>query len=224
MKYVIFAVLFSLNFTLKAQEENYFLQLGPTANAYKGDLQDSYENWGSSFHLGLKLNKKKRLNGAFLLSMGSVTGQSLNPNFSISENTSIEPNRFFRSTIITGQYDLQVNLIKNARWIVFLSQGIGLIRYNPKDDQGNRLLEMSNTRASNEDYSNISIMFPTQAGVIYTLQNNFGFGLQAGYLNLLTDYLDNISEIGNKPGNDNIFILRLSLMVPIAYKDGNPLE
>ncbi|MDQ3394330.1 MAG: hypothetical protein M3512_09505 [Bacteroidota bacterium] len=216
MKYCFFIALILFTSFAHGQDEKHFVQVGVTANAYKGDLQKSYENWGSSFHLGLRFNKKKRLNGSFLISIGSVTGQNLNPIFQNIENSTIQPNRFFRSSILTGQYDLQVNIIKTEQFAVFLSQGVGLMRHNPKDDQGNNLLDQNSTRAPNEDFNNISIMFPTQAGASLKLKNDFGFGIQTGFLNTLTDYIDNISMLGSNNGNDNILFVRLSFLAPIS--------
>jgi hypothetical protein len=58
-------------------------------------------------------------------------------------------------------------------------------------------------------------MLPTQVGAIYLLPNQWGIGIQAGLLNPLTDYLDNIKELGNRSGNDNVMQTRLLLYVPL---------
>ncbi|CAN5242755.1 hypothetical protein BH23BAC1_BH23BAC1_13010 [soil metagenome] len=202
----------------KAQEIGSFLQLGTSANAYRGDLQNTFDKWSSSFHAGIQLNNKHRFNGSFGISIGSITGQNLNPEFQPYESTRIRPNKFFRSSVFTAQYNLHLNLLKTREWIIYLSQGFGLVRFNPKDEFNNPLLDVIDSRAANEAYSNVAIMFPTQAGVMYLLKNDFAFGIQAGLLNTMTDYLDNISELGTRSGNDNILMLRFSLFAPLAYK------
>lgn len=204
---------------MSAQETSHFIQTGVSANAYKGDLQSAYDKWTSSFHLGLKFNKKKRINGQVNLGFGSITGQSTVSDFNLEGNEKAIPNKYFLTRYFTLQYDLNYNIVKNTQWTVYISQGAGIIRYNPKDENKNNLQDANDTRATNESYSNISIMLPTQLGVIHHLKNNFGLGIQTGFLNTMTDYLDNISDLGNRSGNDNVFLFRFSLYMPVAYKN-----
>lgn len=217
VKFLFSFILYLAAFCANAQEVRSFLQLGTSANAYRGDLQNSFDKWSSSFHAGLQLNTKHRFNGSFGISIGSITGQNLNPEFQPLENTRLRPNKFFRTSIITAQYNLHLNLLKTNEWIIYLSQGFGIIRFNPKDEFKNDLLDMIDTRAANEAYTNVAIMFPTQAGVMYLLKNDFGFGIQAGLLNTMTDYLDNISDLGTRTGNDNLLMIRFSLFAPLVY-------
>lgn len=102
--------------------------------------------------------------------------------------------------------------------MIYISQGLGLIRYEPKDENNEPLQKKFDTRASNETYNNVSLMLPTQAGINYILKNGYGVGLQAGWLNPQTDYIDNISQWGNRQKNDNTFLVRFAFMVPLTYK------
>jgi len=210
---------------LKAQDSTItykrFIEVGISANAYRGDLQAGYEKFTSGFHLGIQWMKKKRLNGAINLQIGSVSGQ--NPNYQYSgEVTSTEktptPNRYFKTAIFTVHYELQLNLIKRRNFRLFISQGIGLIRFNPKDEFRNSLNKDLTSRADGETYSNLAFMFPTQCGFQYFLPNGVGAGFKMGWYNPATDYLDNISKWGNKSGNDKIFACRFTVMVPIRLK------
>ncbi|MBC7486548.1 MAG: hypothetical protein H7282_07335 [Cytophagaceae bacterium] len=198
-----------------------FLEVGISANAYRGDLQAGYEKFTSGFHLGIQWMKKKRLNGAINLQIGSVSGQ--NPNYHYSgEVANTEktptPNRYFKTAIFTVHYELQLNLIKRKNFRVFISQGIGLIRFNPKDEFRNSLSKDLTSRADGETYSNLAFMFPTQCGFQYFLPNGVGAGFKMGWYNPATDYLDNISKWGNKSGNDKIFACRFTVMVPVRLK------
>jgi hypothetical protein len=111
-----------------------------------------------------------------------------------------------------------VHLLKYKGFMVYVSQGIGLIRYEPKDAQNNKLLNNFSSRASNEAYSNVSAMLPTQAGVNYVLSNGYGIGFQTGWLNLQNDYIDNISQWGTRQKKDNALWYRFTLMVPLTYE------
>ncbi|MTI33605.1 hypothetical protein [Xanthovirga aplysinae] len=213
MKKLLFSLLFflTLNSFIRAQSPTHLFVLGTSANAYKGDLSDTYHKWSASVHLGMKINKGKRINGLINLSFGNVTGQ--NPNFEGNDEIEGTPNRFFNTKIFTANYDLQLNLLKRKQFTVFISQGIGLLFYTPQDEFKEKFTEP--TRAPNETYSNSALTLPSQLGVNYFFKNGYGLGLQAGYLNPISDYIDNISELGDAQGNDNVFMGRAYLMIPL---------
>jgi hypothetical protein len=182
-------------------------------NQYLGDLQASFPVYTGAVSLGMQLNRGKRLNGSFELSYGSISGQDTDYTYSHDETAT--PNPFFSSTIFGAHYNLHFNILKKKTYTLYLSQGLGLLRYMPVDDLGRKLQDRFETRAANEVYSNSSIMLPSNLGLMYLLPNQWGLGMQLGYLNSITDYLDNISQWGNKSGNDNILRVRFAVHVPI---------
>lgn len=210
---LIFLLLFG-TFMARAQQPGSFLYGGFSMNQYRGDLQTAHLKHTGSVQLGLQLNRKKRLNGNFEISYGQLTGQ--NSMYVFSEDEHAMPNKFFSTSIFTLQYNLHLNILKKENYILYLSQGFGIIRYNPEDGYDRSLMDRYETRAPNESYSNTSVMLPTNLGFIYLLPNQWGLGLQAGYLNPLTDYLDNISRWGSKSGNDNVLQFRFAVYVPFG--------
>jgi hypothetical protein len=194
-----------------------FLELGVSANAYRGDLSASYQKWNPAFQAGLKLNFKKRVNSHINLGIGSVSGENLRYAVTAENGSILTPNTFFKTNFITVNYDLQVHLLKYKGLMVYVSQGLGIIRYEPKDAQNNKLLADFSSRANNELYSNVSVVLPTQAGVTYILPNGYGIGFQAGWLNLQNDYIDNISQWGTRQKKDNVLLYRFAFMVPLTY-------
>lgn len=98
--------------------------------------------------------------------------------------------------------------------MVYLSQGIGFIHFSPEDDEGNSLADLPNTREDQETYRQESFMLPTNVGVLYLLPNQYGVSVQAGFYNPMTDYLDNISQLGDS-GNDNILAIRFAFYIPL---------
>lgn len=199
--------------SLQAQGPSRYIWGGLSANNYRGDLQDGLPHYGPGIHLGLKLNRAHRLNGSFGIGFGSLNGQD--PDFSSPAMAGVQPNQWFSTHFLSLDYSLQYHLIKKERYFIYISQGIGLIRYNPKDEQDQELLPQRSTRAAEETYGNISLQLPTAVGLTYLLPNQWGLGLQASYLNTLTDYLDNIGSLGSKKGNDNVLQVRLMLFVPL---------
>ncbi len=207
---------------LQAQTPGRYAWAGISANHYRGDLEDGLFHLSPGIHAGLKLNRAKRLNGNFSIGFGSVSGQ--NPDFNPSVEPPIAPNKYFNSTFFTADYSLQYNLVKKERFHLYISQGVGLFRYNPKDDQDRELQNLGTTRPADETYGNISLQLPSSLGAAFFLPNQWGLGLQASYLNPLTDYIDNISRLGSDKGNDNVLQFRLMLLVPVKVSSEGKKE
>lgn len=188
-------------------------EIGVSANAYRGDLSDTYSLWSSSLHLGLKFAKKKRWNGHLNLSVGNVRGQ----NYAYEFDENATPNLSFRTNIVTVQADLQYNFIRTNHWIAYVSQGIGLMRFLPKNEQGEKLQNLLASRSAGELYGNVSAIFPSSIGIMYLLKNGYVFGFQASLLRPTTDYLDNISLWGQKTGADRVMLCKWHIAVP-AWK------
>ncbi len=191
------------------------LEIGISANAYRGDLASSYQKWASAFQAGIKLNHSRRLSGHFGLAIGTVTGQNPAYVFTGPSDVPPTPNRYFRSTFFSLNYDLQVHVWRTKHWTAYVSQGVGFMRFTARDDQNRDLQSNLATRPTDETYSNVSVVFPTQAGLMYLLPNEYGVGLQAGWLNPITDYLDNISQWGNRNKKDNVFWVKFLFVVPL---------
>ncbi|MEQ8924384.1 MAG: outer membrane beta-barrel protein [Fulvivirga sp.] len=188
------------------------LETGGSLFSYSGDM-GSFDQAGGGFHVGIRLNKKRKLNGSFQLILGSVSDddpEQAPP----TQGGTVTPNRYFKTTFFGVNYALNYHFIKNERWWVYISQGIGFLRFTPKDASGQSLVNATNTREDGEDYRNTTAFLPTSIGAIFYLSNKVGLGVSLSALNTATDYLDNISELGES-GNDNIFQARFSLIIPI---------
>ena len=218
MRWIIILLICLGQLTAFAQQPKEILVVGFGANAYNGDLGDRFDKWGSFFSVGVKLNHKYRLNGNLSIGIGSITGQEVGYTFNGPSVDPATPNTFFKTRVLTVNYDLHYNFIKKGPWIVYISQGLGLVSYIPKDEFSEDLVDQSSTRVPNETYGSTSIVAPTQIGAFYLLSNGLGFGFQTGFLNTLTDYLDNVSQWGNQGGNDNILIAKFSLLVSLNKK------
>lgn len=204
--------------SLRTQKVTRFVEIGVSANAYRGDLALKYQKWSSLVHAGLQLNFKKRFNSHLNVSVGTLTGQNLTYVHSGEDTLTPSPNQFFKTSVITANYDLQLNLLKHNGWTVFVSQGIGIIRFEPKNADNQPLQNDFTTRPTSETYNNVSLMLPTQLGVHYVFNNGYGVGVQSGWLNQQTDYVDNISQWGNREKKDNVLWVRFAFMVPVTWE------
>lgn len=210
-----FLILLPLSALAQIQKVNKFLELGISPISYKGDLSQGYQKWTSAFHIGLKRNDKKRVNGHFNLMAGTINGQNIHYSFPSSTAT---PSRFFKTTFIALNYDVQYNIIKKDHFILFISQGIGLLRFTPKNEDNEDLSDKFNTRAKDETFNNIAFFFPHSIGFMYFLPNNYGAGFQIGRLSPATDYLDNISLLSDYSKPDNILAFKFTVLAPLTYK------
>lgn len=196
-----------------AQKKESYFHVGVSANSYNGEI-GNYSDWSPGMQFGLLFNKKKRLNGAVNFGFGAVNGEDRNFGFQSNTGTPT-PNNFVKTNFIFLNYDLHVNVLKRENLIVYLSQGIGFIRFTPKDEFDEDLEPQDNTRNEGETYRNLSLILPTSLGVVYFIPGKLGFSFQGGWLNTSTDYLDNISELGDS-GNDNTLSIRLALLLPLV--------
>ncbi len=190
-----------------------YIHAGASMQSYMGDL-GTFKQWSSGLHLGIHLRNGKKINGGVNFAYGAIVGDQLDYQ---SEVPGATPNTHFNTTLFTAQFNLRYNFLKWKNLQLYISQGIGIIRFEPKNQFGEKLLDQFDTRAANETYSNIAAMLPTQLGAYWRLPNELTLGLQAGLSNTLTDYLDNISQWGSS-NNDNIFQVKFMVQVPITLK------
>ncbi len=190
------------------------IELSASANAYSGDL-GRYKNWSPMVHLGIRFNQDKRINHRLGAGIGFITGSDRFYTFRDIEGNRTTPNTFFRTQVFSFVYELEYNLIKRRNFRVYLSQGIGLFRFQTQNEARQSLLDLSSTRPFDESYGNIALQLPTGIGVMYLFRNGFGLGGYLGVMNTQTDYLDNISAWGTQSGNDNVLRARFSVLVPL---------
>jgi hypothetical protein len=194
-----------------------FIELGVSANAYRGDLS-TYSKWTSVYHIGVQWNPNKKLKGRLGIGIGFVTGE--NRAYTFPAGT---PNIFFRSPIFTLDYEVQYHLIRSRTWMLYISQGIGLMRFDPQDEFKESLINLPETRALDENYGKVAFMLPTRIGWAYILKNGYGIGMQVGFMNVQSDYIDNISNWGKKTGNDNVLQCKFMLLAPLQKTAPKPI-
>ncbi|MCU0415926.1 MAG: outer membrane beta-barrel protein [Cytophagaceae bacterium] len=217
-RFIVYMLFFFLSvspLTSWSQNEKYrlFLTLGISATSYKGDLSDRYQSWSGGFDASLLFNKKHRMNGCFHLNIGSVQGE--NNNYSVTDNPSATPNTFFTTNYFSLGYELRINILKNERWLIFVSPGIQALRFNPRDQFKESLTNQFSTRAKNETFNPLTISLPLKLGGAYFTKHGFGLGCEIGFLHPSSDYIDNISEWGNRSKKDNLLQSVFKIYIPI---------
>ncbi|MFL5730768.1 MAG: hypothetical protein ACJ75J_14870 [Cytophagaceae bacterium] len=227
VKKIVFLPAFLLPFFCMAQTmppvqttpSDKYVELGISATAYKGDLNHSYEKFSSCFHLNIHFKKTdRRINPYLGFMIGNVTGQ--NPTYSVTDSDTSaatpSPNKFFKTSLFSANFGLLISLVRKENFNLYIGQGLGVMRLNPKDADNKSLADQFNTRSDNEVYNNFTFMLPTFAGMTYRFKNDYRVGFQAGWLNPTTDYIDNISVWGSNPKKDNILSYKFSFYIPLA--------
>jgi len=206
-----------LNVALLAQnaENKIYLTVGMGGTSYRGDLTKRFESWGGTFHAGIVFNKKKRVNGYIHLMIGGVRGNNDSYTFQSTTTTTATPNTYFKTSLFSLGYEIRINIIKKDFFTFYISPGIGLLHFTPKDEFNTSYANQLNTRAKGETYSNTALMIPIKIGATYYLPSGYGIGVDGGFLNPLTDYIDNISIWGSRKKKDNLLQLNLMLYIPI---------
>ncbi|WP_281614295.1 outer membrane beta-barrel protein [Flammeovirga sp. SubArs3] len=236
-RFILFLCLFFFVQTItKAQEEipkpTKYLEIGPAIGSYRGDLSPNYSKVNGGVNVGYIFNKERRWNFRLDFSYLYVQGQILRAPDYIPPLTEPYPNDYFQSHTFNTSLSVMFNIINKDNFKVYIAQGIGLFYYNPMDENGEELIENISdprqgyykTRNDGEDYTNFALSLPTRFGVNYFFPTNFGVGVSATFANIFTDYLDNVSELGNVKGNDNLMSVNFSFFIPLQYQKLNRVK
>jgi hypothetical protein len=187
-----------------------YLLGGPSPAAYRGEL-GNYQKWSAMFNFSLQWSRHRWLNPALELGTGRIVGNSLG--FVPAEG---QPNRFFATQLTHASFNLHFNVLKTPTYRVYLSQGLGFARFVVRDDQGNDLANQPLTRAPEEALPTLALALPTGVGAAYYFPNHFGVGVEVGWLNPRTTYLDNIGQWGTGQ-RDQVFRAKVAVYAPLSY-------
>ena len=197
---------------------------GYTGNAYRGDLtQESSAMWRAEpgANLSVNLDNLKKLRLQFNLGFGGFTEQADEPLPMAPEG--IAPNEFVRTTFYYTDLRLQYRLFPDHAVTPYLSAGVGLFSFQPRDAAGNFLGENIFSRLPEEEYLTLIGSFPLSAGVEWKLNPILGIGLEYTYRLTGSDYLDNIGQLGTAPGADQLHVAQIKVMFSIGQGNTRPV-
>lgn len=207
--------------TADAQIKKLYLEAGISANSYKGSLNEGFGNYASSANVGIRFCKNNRLNGRINLSYGIIEGQSIGFSVKNRAGNIVYPINYFKTSLFTFDYTLNFNVISQKKYLIYLGAGIGIIRFNVMDNDGNNLINNTNTRDTGEEYRSIALSMPVFIGYNYIFKNDYRLGVQAQLLNPFTDYLDNTSKWSPYVTADNVLFVMFFVAVPISLSNAH---
>ena len=185
------------------------LGLGLNSFSYLGDL--TFDGGARRFHPGVDISLQAANSKAFRIQTRFGFGkfvEQLDNGFFQSEDD-ILPNSFVETDILYVDLNFTYHFFKRKVIQPFVSAGLGLLFFTPKDQLGNPLGENIFTRRAEEVYGSNTLSFPLYGGLEFKLNQTIQLEIAYLYRLSLTDYLDNIGELGTHVGNDAIQGLRL---------------
>jgi len=130
----------------------------------------------------------------------------------------IYPVNFVETSFFYGDLRLKYRLLKRRNIQPFVSAGAGFLIFSPQDENGKFLSDAILTRPEGEFYNTAVPQLPMSAGVQARITPLIWLGAEYTYRYVPTDYLDNIGQLGRRPGNDQLH----QVMVSLYFNLGKP--
>lgn len=127
----------------------------------------------------------------------------------------IRPNTFVETSLFYTDLRLRFRPWSHRVVHPYFSAGLGMLFFSPTDKEGNSLVENSLTRLPGEEYNNLTASFPLNAGLMLRINRQVSLAAGYTYRVVASDYLDNIGQLGPRPGNDALHTVDLSLYVSL---------
>ncbi len=203
MKFYLFAFLFFINTTCKAQEWVAELMLGTAA--YNGDLTQneiSVKRLGPAAGFNLKYNTGDFINFRVGISWAKFGADDKNNKDAGLKSRNLN----FKTNVFEFNFCAEVTVLDPAVYYAYpyIFGGVGIIRMNPYtyDNEGTKtFLQPLGTEGQGltgypdrKKYSLYQPCFPAGGGFKAKIQDKWEIGFEFGYRILLTDYLDDVSK------------------------------
>jgi hypothetical protein len=198
--------------------QNRSFYAGFAAVAYKGSLQSTYLRWTPSYHAGMLIEGKKLLSSSVGIGLGSYIAEDRNYRLPAKADPSLQPLAAIEGNFFTLSYELRFLLFRYHGLRIQFCQGLGLFRFSVKDREGNQLSEKPRSRAAGETYSQNSFFFPSSLFLQYQFSNQMALGIQAGWYNNSSAYLDNMKQLAQNETRDNLASVRFLLSIPLKSR------
>ena len=189
---------------------NKLVGIGLGTSIPKTDLEPSYKRPGANMSAFLQFTAKKRLNVGMWLNVGEI--QAENREVAFLDQSEFQINSYARTAYQSLHVEPTFHLVKKEKFSLYVAQGFGFFRFTVFGADQQNLANQLNSRSPAESFSNFSVVLPTTINAYYMLPNSFGVHFRLGWMNPITDYLDNISNFGNPDDRDNIFTFQLSMV------------
>lgn len=209
----VLCLLFIPNYLLAQQ----FASVGIGSNSYIGDLSPTR----TMGQLNVLLRYQKMLDESLALqatvNVGEIEGE-YEPGDPIELlGSSRTPNTYFSARVNSLDVGLKWYILKSNFVQLNASLGLGLLTYTIEDKEERSLNKREETRLPDEDYVLRAAYLPASIGLVFFHDKSISLEIEQSWSFTNTDYLDNISYLGDKSGNDHIVRHSLTLRYRLKY-------
>jgi hypothetical protein len=188
------------------------LGIGLQGTTYVGDLNSkggAWERFSPGAALSLQFASQKLLSPQLNAGFGRFVAQDRD----LESVEGVMPNTFVQTPFFFVDLRLKARFLREAGIHPYLSVGVGMLGYTPKDQDANNLIDNFATRNEGETYGSMTASFPLSTGLEVQLHPILMVGLEYTYRPTTSDYLDNIGQVGLRDGKDKLQSLLLTLYV-----------
>jgi hypothetical protein len=201
--------------------------MGLMGAGYRGDLavgEQAYHRFYPGLGISLQFLSEKLISPQLNTGFGKFVAQDRD----LPAVEGVQPNTFVSTPFFFVDFRLKARFLRARRCVPYLSAGIGMLGYTPKDVNGNNLLDNVSTREEGEIYGSITAGFPLSVGLELRMNRLMALGLEYTFRPTGSDYLDNVGLLGYKEGKDKLHSLMLSLYFTIdptgTMREFNPVR
>jgi hypothetical protein len=197
------------------------LGLGLVGATYLGDLTTQgggFNRFSPGASLSLQFASERLLSPQINAGFAKVVAQDR----TLPAVEGVQPNTFVQTPFFFVDLRLKARFLRQTPFHPYLSAGIGMLGYTPKDADGNNLIDNLASRGEGETYGSMTAAFPLSTGMELEIHPQLGVGLEYTFRPSASDYLDNIGRLGPKAGKDQLHAIMLSLFVTFDTGGGSP--
>lgn len=188
--------------------------MGLLGAAYSGDLaqgEEAFTRFYPGIGVSLQFVNEKLISPQLNTGFGKFVAQDRD----LAAVEGVQPNTFVATNFFFVDFRLRARFLREKAVVPYLSAGIGLLGYTPKDMNGNNLVDNVGTRAEGEIFGSLTAGFPLSLGTEIYLNHLLSVGMEYTFRPTGSDYLDNVGMLGTKAGKDKIHSVLLSMYFTI---------
>lgn len=188
--------------------------IGLLGSTYTGDLNtggQSFTRFYPGMAFSLQFASPKLLSPQLNTGFGKFVAQDRD----IAAIDGIQPNTYAETPYFFVDFRLRARFLRDRVIGPFVSAGIGMLGYTPKDMAGNNLLDNISSRKEEEVYGSLTASFPLSFGTEIRMSHFVSVALEYTFRPTGSDYLDNIGILGQRDGKDKVQSMLLSLYFTI---------
>jgi opacity protein-like surface antigen len=196
-KFVLIIFLLLLSYNLKAQTWEFGGGVG--AAGYMGDLNinDPIKPSGPSFGIFAKYNFDGYLGLRISYNFGIIAAADSNSSSPQFRQRNLSFTTTLNEVSVVAEFNFMryIPSVTNSKYTPYLYLGAALVNYNPTTVFNGQKYDLRQiaTEGEKKPYPTTAIAIPYGAGFRYNVSSSVTLGVEIGYRNPNTDYLDDVS-------------------------------